>query len=50
MRSALVVEAMDGVIDGAVESASIGESAIGEPMLLEVAPASFDIVQFGCIF
>src|SRR3954451_6927761 len=32
------------------ESISIGEGAVGELMLLEVAPASLDVVQFGGVF
>src|SRR5215212_3228571 len=50
MRFSLVVETGDGVRDGAGESVGIGEGAVGELMLLEVAPASFDVVQFGGIF
>ena len=46
----LVVEAGDRVRDGAGESIGIGEGAVGELMLLEVAPASLDIVQFGSVF
>jgi hypothetical protein len=46
----LVVEAGDSVRDGAGESVGIGEGAIGELMLLEVAPASLDIVQLGGVF
>ena len=45
-----MVEAGDGVRDGAFESVGIGEGMVGELMLLEVAPASFDIVQFGGVF
>jgi hypothetical protein len=45
-----VVETGDGVRDGAGESVGIGEGAIGELMLLEVAPASLDIVQLGGVF
>jgi hypothetical protein len=41
----LAVEAVDGVMDGAVESAGIGEGAVGELMLLKVAPASFDSLR-----
>ena len=47
---AFVVEAGDSVRDGVGESVGIGEGAIGELMLLEVAPASFDVVQFGGVF
>src|SRR3954447_17607419 len=50
MRLALVVEAIDGAMDCTLKSVRIGESAVGELMLLEVAPASFDIVQFGGVF
>ena len=38
----LVIEAGDSIRDGAFESIDIGDSAIGQIMLLEVAPASFD--------
>src|SRR5215210_294577 len=50
MGLSLVVETGDSVGDGAGESVGIGEGAVGELMLLEVAPASFDVVQFGGIF
>ena len=46
----LMVEAGDGVRDGAGESVGIGEGAIGELMLLEVAPAPFDVVQLRGVF
>jgi hypothetical protein len=42
-----VVETGDSVRDGVGESIGIGESSVGDLMLLEVAPASFDVVQFG---
>ena len=45
-----MVEAGDGVRDGTGESVGIGEGSVGELMLLEVAPASFDIVQLGGVF
>ena len=45
-----MVETGDGVRDGLVESVSIDKGAVGELMLLEVAPASFDVVQFGGVF
>jgi hypothetical protein len=45
-----VVETGDGIRDGASESIGIGEGAIGELMLLEVAPASLDVVQLGGVF
>jgi hypothetical protein len=50
MRLSLVVEAGDSVMDGMVESVGIGKGVVGEIMLLEVAPASFDIVQLGGVF
>lgn len=42
-----MIEAINGVPDGAVESAGISEGAISERMLFEVAPASFHVVQLG---
>ena len=45
-----MVEMRDGVVDRAFESVEIGDGAIGQIMLLEVAPASFDVVQFGGVF
>ena len=45
-----MVESVNAIIDGAVESVGIGEGAVGELVLLEVAPASFDVVQLGGIF
>ena len=45
-----VVEAGDSVRDSASESVGISDGTIGELMLLEVAPASFDIVQLGGVF
>src|SRR3954463_14739212 len=50
MRLSLVVETGDSVRDGAGESVGIGEGSVGKLMLLEVAPASFDVVQLGGIF
>jgi hypothetical protein len=46
----LVVETGDSVREGAGESVDIGKGAVGELMLLEVAPTSFDVVQFGGVF
>jgi hypothetical protein len=45
-----VVEAGDRVRDGAGESVGVSESAVGELMLFEVAPASFDVVQLRGVF
>src|SRR3954471_2586758 len=50
MRLSLVVEAGDRVRGGASESVDIGEGAVGELMLLQVAPASFDVVQLRGVF
>jgi hypothetical protein len=50
MRLPLVVETGDSVRDGAGESVGIGEGAIGEIMLLEVTPASLDVIQLGGVF
>ena len=50
MRLPLVVEMGDSVRDGAGESVGIGEGAVGELMLLEVAPASLDVIQLGGVF
>src|SRR5690349_18489678 len=50
MRLPLVVEAGDSVRDGAGESVGIGKRTVGNLRLLEVAPASLDIVQLGGIF
>src|SRR3954451_17623629 len=50
MGLSFVVEAGDSVRDGAFESVGIGEGTIGQIMLLEVAPASLDVVQFGGVF
>src|SRR6185312_12227399 len=49
MGLSLVVETGDSIRDGTGESVGIGEGAIGELMLLEVAPASLDVVQLGCV-
>ena len=45
-----MVETGDSVRDGAGESVGIGEGSGGELMLLEVTPASLDVIQFGGIF
>src|SRR5690348_4578284 len=50
MRLPLVVETGNSIRDGASESIGIGEGAVGELMLLEISPASFDVVQFGGVF
>src|SRR4051794_26880552 len=46
----LVVETGDSVRDGVGESIGIGEGVVGELMLLEVAPGSLDVIQFGGVF
>ena len=50
MGLSLVVEATDSVMDGAGESVGIGEGAISELMLFEVAPASLNVIRFGGVF
>jgi hypothetical protein len=50
MGLSFVVEVGDSVRDGAGESVGIGEGTISEIMLLEVTPASLDIIQFGGVF
>src|SRR3954454_22888105 len=50
MELSLMVQAGDGVRDGSFESVGIGEGAVGELMLLQVAPASFDVVQLRGVF
>lgn len=45
-----MIETGDSVRDGAGESVGIGEGAIGELMLVEVTPASFDVIQLGSVF
>src|SRR5690242_16528295 len=50
MRLTLVVETGDSVMDDTVESIRIGKGVVSEIMLLEVAPAALDIVQFGGVF
>src|SRR3954447_3753920 len=50
MRLPLVVETGDSVRDSASESVGIGESTISEIMLLEVAPASLDVIQLWGVF
>src|SRR3954454_4541102 len=46
----LVVETGDGIRDGAGESVGVSKGAVGELMLFEVAPASFDVIQLGGVF
>ena len=50
MGLSLVVEAGDSVRDSASASIGISEGTVGELMLLEIAPASFDVVQLGGVF
>src|SRR3954469_17018619 len=50
MGLSFMVKAGDSVRDGAGERVGIGEGAVGELMLLEVAPASFDVVQLRGVF
>jgi len=50
MKVSLMVEAVNGVMNSAFEIVGVGEGAVGELMLLEVAPAAFDVVQLGRVF
>ena len=50
MRLPLAVEAGDSIRDGTGESVGIGKGTVGELMLLQVAPASLDVVQLGGVF
>ncbi len=47
MRLAFAVEAVNGIADGTVESVGAREGAVGDLMLLEIPPASFDVIEFG---
>ena len=49
MRLALAIEAAGGAVDGTIEIVGIDEGAVGEMVLLEIAPAVLDRVQFGRI-
>ena len=44
---ALVVEGVDGGMDGAVEMVEITKGLMGEEMPLEVAPEMFDGIELG---
>jgi len=46
----IVVETGNSVRDGASESVGIGEGSVGQIMLLEVTPASLDVIQLGGVF
>jgi hypothetical protein len=50
MGLSLVVKTGDNIMNGVFESAGIGEGAVGELMLREIAPAAFDVIQFGGVF
>ena len=47
---ALLVEVVNGSVDGLVEVCGIGEGLMGEVMRLEIAPDGFDVVEFGSVF
>ena len=49
MRLALAIEAAGGAVDGTIEIVGIDEGAVGEMVLLEIAPAVLDRVQLGRI-
>src|SRR4051794_37525130 len=50
MGLSLMVETGDSVRDCPFESVGIGKGTIGQIMLLEVTPASLDVIQLGGIF
>ncbi len=50
MFLSLLIAAGDGLMDGAVEIEGIGEGAISEIVLLEIAPTPFDVVELGGVF
>ncbi len=49
MRLPLLVEAVDGAVDGTVEVIGVGKGAVGEVVPLEIAPAMLDGVELGGI-
>lgn len=42
---ALLIEGLDGFMDGLVKRVGVGEGLVGEVMRLEIAPDGFDVVQ-----
>src|ERR1700750_725252 len=46
----LSVEGGNGVVDGCVESGCLTESLVGKIVRLQVAPDSFDVIEFGRVF
>ena len=50
MRLSLLVEAVDGAVDGTVEVIGVGKGAVGEVVPLEIAPAMLNRVELGGIF
>ncbi len=47
MRLSLLVEAVDGAVDGTVEVIGVGKGAVGEVVPLEIAPAMLDGIELG---
>jgi hypothetical protein len=50
MRFSLQVEIGHGLVNGSVEVIDLGEGTMGEVVLLEIAPAAFNVVEFGSVF
>lgn len=46
---ALAIEAVNNAVNGALQVVDINEGAVGEMVLLEIAPAVLDRVQLRCI-
>src|SRR3954468_12961583 len=46
-RPALAVEGVDGLVDGVVEPVGVAEGAVGQVVVLQVAPGALDVVQLG---
>ena len=49
MRLSLLVEAVDGAVDGTVEVIGVGKAAVGEVVPLEITPARLDRIELGRI-
>jgi hypothetical protein len=47
--AALVVQIVDGGVDGPVEGGGVGEGLVGQMMRLEIVPDNLDVIELGCI-
>jgi hypothetical protein len=50
MAGSFGVECLDGFVDGLFEVFGVAERAVSEMMGFQVAPDSFDVVEFGRVF